>query len=241
MKAKKPSSRKESKKTELVDSPILKRMASNLSASQQAEIKRITERVDRKFVEEKTTLIRDTYLAMQSEGRGATKRLLQRNLWATGDALALYLDQVGLTQTIRDIAPTALSTIEFDDPEVVAFEAEVARSFLGVSRQRADKMGLGNSGFVKVFEEIERERAGKRMTEYTSKGPLSLHAAWSQACVRPGRAKPPQLGVLALTLKEAAIIILGASNLVGLWFPILGWVWFALSLTGSLVIAVSGC
>ncbi len=194
-----------------------RRIRGLLTRRQQSAFQKAVRALDRGFVEEKCNLAIDTALAIE-ERDGSPKRtaLLQRNLWATLDALALHLDGRGFTGPFRDAAAAELKKLQITDPEVLEAEYGIVSRFLGPKRR------LDRKRFEAIAGLAEEYRLGRHGVKNLKRRGFSFESAMATACHRPlgvldrHRFKSPVI----LASKVPIAVFVGAANIATLWF---GW------------------
>ena len=211
------------RETEATIAAVDKRIRALLSPAQRRAMQGAIKKLDREFVEETCHLAIDTALEIERIGSPRRTALLQRNLWASLDALALHLDASGFTAAYRDAAKTVLREVKFTDRDVLDAEFQLVNRALRARPGAARKNGIDREKFGLVMKLAERHRRGRHGLVNLSRSSFSMKSAAATACHRPlGVLDAHRVGVASL-VKVPIAVVLGVVNVLTLptpWWPV---------------------
>ena len=120
---------------------IIDQVLSNLNQREKRELTKAAKAVDWEFLVEKVDLIKDSMVEIAIHRDTTPNALLQRNVWASLDAVALHMDGAGFTDALQLVAPKIFRDLPFDDPALVALEYGLMTDYMG-------KDGLARVGLL---------------------------------------------------------------------------------------------
>lgn len=163
---------------------IIDRVLSNLNQREKRQLTKAAKAVDWEFLEEKVDLIKDTMIEIAIHRETTPNALLQRNVWASLDAVALHMDYAGFTDALQLVAPKIFRDLPFDDPDLVALEYGLMSDYMG-------KDGLARVGMLsrveveEVFHYAEKHR--KEGLRDLSRKKATMLNAFRNSCGRPDK------------------------------------------------------
>ncbi|MBI2371993.1 MAG: hypothetical protein HYV08_17485 [Deltaproteobacteria bacterium] len=196
---------------------LLRASGARLTRVEERSMDAAIRRLDQKFLREKAELVRDTMLEILRHRKRTPNTLLQRNIWASLDAIALHLDHAGLTPVFKRVAPKMFRDTRLDSPHVVNFEWQLMRDFLGVNERQAAALGLPKTEIAEVLSYAEEHKAGRCGLPYIASRKFSFQESFRRFCGRPDKILEIHHSPQA---KAAVAIITGVVNIItlfGLW------------------------
>lgn len=210
----------------------LRQLEAKLTTRQRQQVKQVTRRLDRAFLEEKAELVRDTIAEIQRNKQTTPNVLLQRNVWSSLDTIGMHLDQTGFTSLFKNVAPTLFRDVRLDDPRFVGLEYDLMLSFLGINENQAAAYDMPRSEFDWIFGFAEAEKKGACGFKYLSSRDFTFKEFFARACGRPDRILEIHHSPQG---KATAAIVIGVINIIG-WFLI-----FPLAVVTLIVLIVVLC
>ncbi|MFH1069527.1 MAG: hypothetical protein V1794_07875 [Candidatus Glassbacteria bacterium] len=214
---------------------LIDQIDSTLTAQDRRRLQRITQKIDRQFLQEKAELVRDTLLEVQRNRNKTPNTLLQRNVWSSLDVIGMELDRSGFTGWLKDVAPKVVDGLRLDNPELVDLEHRMMLDFLGVKERQAEKLGMPHDETKEVLKYAEKNRSGKCGLPYITSEKFSFREFFRDFCGRPDRIleihHSPQS-------KATVAIVTGIVNIIGVFF---GYVLTVLTVIVLIIVGCAGC
>jgi hypothetical protein len=163
---------------------VLDQVLSSLNQREKRQLAKAAKSLDLGFLEEKVDLIKDTMVEIAIHRDSTPNALLQRNVWASLDAVALHLDYAGFTGALQLVAPKIFRDLPFDDPALVALEYSLMTDLMG--KDELAKVGLlGRAEVEEVFHYAEKQRK-EGLRDISRKNATMLNT-FRNACGRPDK------------------------------------------------------
>jgi hypothetical protein len=213
----------------------LAQLQARLTGDQRRRFNQLVQKLDRNFITEKAEVVRDTLVEILRNRKTTPNTLLQRNLWSSLDAIALYLDQEGFTKLFKQAAPRLFKKERLDDPVLVGLERKLMLQFLGVQEPEAAELDLPREEFTELVALAEQWKTGKCGLPYISKASFTFKEFFSHFCGRPDKILEIHHSPQA---KAGAAVIVGVANIVVLFFF---WPVTILTVIVMVIIGCSGC
>ena len=213
---------------------VLPRMAANLTRQQKQRLQNAFKRLDKDFLLDKAKLLNDSVLELWEHRKRTPNALLQRNIWATLDALGLHLDAAGYSPVFRTAGPAIFKNISLQDQDVVSLEWQLARDVFEESE--LTRLAIGYIEFEEVMAYAEKHRS-EGFRKLRRKG-FSFKQAFGEACGRPDKIldviiHSPQAVKIIAVIVLAIVNVLAAAAGAGLIETIIG------ALAGALIFLIT--
>jgi len=207
-----------------------------LTAAERQRFLKARDRLDRAFLFEKCELVLDTMLEIETR-RNESTTLLQRNVWATLDAIALHLDYSGFTSEVTRAASKMLKPERLDDPALMDIEWKGILTALKVDEAEMErKWGIPRYEFDEVAHEAEQSKSGTCGWKNITAKDFTFQNAFAAACGRPDK----MLEIHHSPQSKAFVaIVIGVINLICCWVPC--WPIAIVTLIILIVVLCTGC
>lgn len=231
----KTASHSRKRETTRTESPaqLEKRLLGCLTPAQRRRWKQATTGLDMEFVKDKVQLITDSVLELLRKRKKTKNELLQRNIWATMDALMMHLDACGLNTAFREVAPRILREVRMTEKGVLDAEYKLLQRHLKMPEREAERLGIGRTNFDAIMGLGEHYR--KEAIKIFGRKSFNFSEAALTACGRPiGMLEPHKSPLFASIVKVPLAILIGGVNIIALGtlviavitLVILGIIWF---------------
>jgi len=193
---------------------ILGRFMANLNRSEKQQLQKAFRALDKEFLMEKALLLKDTMSEILLHRNETPNILLQRNVWASLDAMALHLDYTGFTRAFQAAGPKMFRSLRLDDPQIVSLENQLVSDVMG---GEAELSRLGLLAPIEVEEVIryaEKHRSGPHGIRRIVRKGFTFQEAFANSCGRPNE----MLDVVIHSPQAAKVVItvvLAIANAIG--------------------------
>jgi len=207
-------------------------LGKNISSTLSTKLSATLKRLNKDFLEEQATLIKDLAFDILENRRDRADALKQRSLWAAVDAIAIHLDETGFTPVFRQVAGRMFTRQSLADPAIVALETELIQAFAG-SKERAQKFGLGAAELATAMSIAEKYKAGEQGIIYLTSPTFTFHGAMARACGRPDK-----LHEVHMAIGKWVPVVTFVANMIVLIVPIVGIPISIATIVGGVILAL---